>query len=256
MPPTPIATDLTRLGVRAGGVLLVHAAFKSLGPVDGGAEAVILGLLEALGPRGTLLMPALSYATVTPASPVFDQAKTPTCVGYLCEYFRTRPGTLRSQHPTHSVSATGPRAAELLAAHRNSKTPVGEHSPFRKLRDADGQVLMLGCGLKPNTSMHGVEELVPPPYLFGPVVVYTMRPSDDGMPFEMRLRTHGFKGYEQRYDRIEPLLASSGHLRKGKVLAAESFLMEAPAMWRAGELALRRNPLHFVEPIPSADVTR
>ena len=49
------------LGVRLGGVLLVHASLRSLGPLDGGAETVVLSLLEALGPHGTLLMPALSY---------------------------------------------------------------------------------------------------------------------------------------------------------------------------------------------------
>lgn len=241
-----MAADLKKLGVRQGGALLVHASYKALGPVEGGAETVIQGLLSAIGPRGTLLMPALSYATVTPQNLRFEQAQTPACVGYLCEFFRTRPGSLRSLHPTHSVCGVGPRAGEFLNAHRNSKTPVGEHSPFRKLRDADGQVLMLGCGLKPNTSMHGVEELVPPPYLYGDVVVYTIQPAD-GMAFEMRLKTHGFKGYGQRYDRIEPALAQSGHLRKGKVLAADCHLMEAPAMWRTGELALRRDPLAFVE---------
>ncbi|MGH7142658.1 MAG: AAC(3) family N-acetyltransferase [Planctomycetota bacterium] len=243
-----MAEDLARLGVRRGGVLLVHASFKALSPVPGGAETVMAGLLEAITARGTLLMPALSYTTVTPEQPVFEQAQTPSCVGYLSEFFRTRAGTQRSLHPTHSVCAVGPQAGALLNAHRNSKTPVGEHSPFRKLRDMDGQILMLGCGLKPNTSMHGVEELQPPPYLYGPVVVYTVKPGD-GMAFEMRLRTHGFQGFAQRYDRIEALLAPAGHLRKGTVAGAESFLIEAPAMWRAGELALRRDPLHFVEKI-------
>ena len=33
---------------------------------------------------------------------------------------------------------------------------------------------MLGCGLAPNTSMHAIEELVAPPYLFGEPLVYTM----------------------------------------------------------------------------------
>ena len=31
-----IAADLRALGVKAGGVLLVHSSFKSLGPVPGG----------------------------------------------------------------------------------------------------------------------------------------------------------------------------------------------------------------------------
>ena len=31
---------------------------------------------------------------------------------------------------------------------------------------------MLGCGLQPNTSMHAIEEMVKPPYLFGPPLTY------------------------------------------------------------------------------------
>ncbi|MFP6646122.1 MAG: AAC(3) family N-acetyltransferase, partial [Candidatus Latescibacterota bacterium] len=51
--------------------------------------------------------------------------------------------------------------------------------PLRKLRDLGGQLLFLGCGLRPNTSMHGVEELVEPPYLFGDDITYTLHLGDE-----------------------------------------------------------------------------
>ena len=49
-----IRDDLWRLGVVPGGVLMMHSSFKSLGPVPGGIQTLIEGLLEALGPGGTL----------------------------------------------------------------------------------------------------------------------------------------------------------------------------------------------------------
>ncbi len=61
--------DLLALGVRPGGVLLVHSSLRSLGPLPGGAESVIRALLAVLGPDGTLLMPALSYASVGATGP-------------------------------------------------------------------------------------------------------------------------------------------------------------------------------------------
>ncbi|NOY80718.1 MAG: AAC(3) family N-acetyltransferase [Kiritimatiellaeota bacterium] len=246
-----VCDDLKKLGVRSGGVLLVHASFKSLGRVGGGAETVIRALLEALGGDGTLLMPALSYATVNAANPVFDQLNTPSCVGYLPEYFRTRPGTLRSLHPTHSVCGVGRSAGELLGRHEMDHTPCGPNSPFRKLRDREGQLLMLGCGLHPNTSMHAVEELSQPPYLLGNEVVYTMIPA--GRPsFEMRVLRHKFlfRGtrYAQRYDRLGPLLdGAKGEVRTGRVLQAVCQLIEVRAMWEKGHWALRHNPFFFVE---------
>ena len=69
-----LCADLLALGVRPGGVLLVHSSLRALGFIPGGAEAVIQGLLEALGPQGTLLMPALSYEHVTPAEPALRPA--------------------------------------------------------------------------------------------------------------------------------------------------------------------------------------
>ena len=101
-----ISEDLSALGVRRGGVLLVHSSLRSLGYVPGGAETVIRGLLHALGEEGTLLLPSLSYDHATPRNPYFDIRRTPSNVGAIAEYFRQRPGTLRSMHPTHSVCGT------------------------------------------------------------------------------------------------------------------------------------------------------
>ena len=240
-----IAGDLKALGVREGGVLLVHSSMRSLGRFAGGAEEVVRGLLEAVGPAGTLLMPALSYERVGAAHPVFDVHNTPSCVGWLTEYFRRRRGTLRSVHPTHSVCGLGPAAEGLLADHQKDHTPCGEHSPFRRLRRAGGQVLFLGCGLKPNTSMHSIEELVEPPYLLGPVVEYRIILAA-GRETTMRVRRHSFAGWRQRYDRLGGLLAGGG-LAVGGVLAAEAQLVECRAMWDAALAALRSDPFFFVE---------
>jgi aminoglycoside 3-N-acetyltransferase len=233
------------LGVRPGGVLLVHASLRSLGPLAGGAETVVLSLLEALGPQGTLLMPALSYATVGPQSPIFNVATTPSCVGALPEYFRTRPGTIRSVHPTHSVSGGGSLVKDLLDEHIRSTTPCGPYSPFARLPEVDGQILFIGCGLRPNTSMHAVEERVEPVYLYGDDVVYQVILAD-GSQHRMVVRNHNFKGWVQRYDRLAQHL-SAPDLRQGSVLLANCYLLEASAMWAAALTALHEDPLCFVE---------
>ena len=233
------------LGVRLGGVLLVHSSLRSLGPLEGGAETVVLSLLEALGPQGTLLMPALSYRTVGPKSPLFNVITTPSCVGALPEYFRTRPGTLRSVHPTHSVSGVGPLVNSLLGEHIRSTTPCGPYSPFARLPEANGQILFLGCGLRPNTSMHAVEERVEPVYLYGDVTDYQVILAD-GSQQRMVVRNHGFEGWSQRYDRLAQHLSAPA-LRQGNILSASCYLVDAPAMWAAALAALHEDPLCFVE---------
>ena len=89
-----------------GDVLLVHSAMKPLG---GGRwlRRRAPALRAVLTEQGTLLLPALSYTTVTPEQPVFSVQETPSCVGKLSEAFRTASGMLRSVHPTHSVCAAG-----------------------------------------------------------------------------------------------------------------------------------------------------
>lgn len=242
-----LAGEFAALGIRRGGALLVHSSLRSLGPVDGGGETVILALLDSLGPSGTLLMPALSYASVGPGNPHFSQAQTPSCIGALPEMFRTRSGTRRSLHPTHSVCAVGAEVGLYLDGHEADTTPCGPLSPFRRLRDHGGQILMLGCGLRPNTSMHGVEELVVPPYLFGGVTRYELR-RDNGEICHAEVRNHGFVGWEQRYDRVMDILEPAA-LKSGKVGEAHCWLMEAGGLWESAFRQLQRDPLFFVDPI-------
>jgi aminoglycoside 3-N-acetyltransferase len=139
----------------------------------------------------------------------------------------------------------GAEVEALLGSHQRDKTPCGANSPFRKLWECGGQILFLGCGLRPNTSMHGVEELEEPPYLFGDKVSYrAILP--DGSEIEGRTRRHDFSGWSQRYDRIGPLL-SDGGLSEGKILEATVHVLECRAMWERAHEALRRDPFTFVE---------
>lgn len=221
----------------------MHSSLSSMGHVEGGPETVIQGLLEVLGPDGTLLMPALSYSSVHSRQTHFDRDTTPSCVGTIAETFRLRAGTLRSGSPTHSVCATGPLAAEIVGDHHLDTTPVGPRSPLHKVRDLGGQLMFLGCGLCPNTSMHGVEELVGPPYLFGEDVSYSLQLGDER--HVVTCRRHSFDGWLQRYERVAELLRDDG-LRVGSVLNAQVHLLEARQMWDRADAVLQQDPLTFV----------
>lgn len=166
--------DLRSLGVQPGDTLFVHSSFKSLGPVVGGAETVIGALLEALGPEGTLLMPSFNLCSRDQEERAkrWDPATTPSTVGWLTEYFRSRPGTLRSDHYSHSVAAFGAHAREYVEGHRRQegypspwdRAPwgytYGTQSPFVKAwKDPRGRLLMLGVDYHSATFCHLVEVL-------------------------------------------------------------------------------------------------
>jgi len=114
-----LEADLLRLGVTTGSVLFVHASYKSLGEVDGGAATIIAALETVLGQDGTLLMPNFNMASRnrTERAATWDLGATRSSVGYLTEFFRNIPGTVRSDHYSHSVAARGEQAAWLTGGH-------------------------------------------------------------------------------------------------------------------------------------------
>ena len=98
-----------------------------------------------------------------------DVAHTKSWAGRIAETFRTRPGVEHSLHPTHAVTAFGPRADEMLANHHNAPGPCGRDTPYMRLAERDrGFVLLLGVNHESNTSMHGVEELTGLEYVLYP----------------------------------------------------------------------------------------
>jgi len=107
---------------------------------------------------------------------------------------------------------------------------------------------MLGCGLLPNTSMHAIEEMVVPPYLFNETLLTYRLVDSEGRVTEKEYRTHNFEGWRQRYDRVGSIL-SEPSLREGKVLQAHCHLIDAAALWQAALPALKQNPLYFVDAI-------
>jgi aminoglycoside 3-N-acetyltransferase len=173
-----IASDLQRLGVRDGQLLMVHSSLKSVGYALGGAPTVVRALIDVLGAGGTLTMPAFSPEVSDPASwgdrpfggndlelaqdhvPVFDVAVTPTSMGAIAETFRSWPGVLRSVHPQVSVTARGPLAERIVAPHELA-WGQGAGSPFERLYELDAALLLLGVGFNRATFLHFAESRVP-----------------------------------------------------------------------------------------------
>ena len=239
MPTTrnSLGNDLLRLGVQQGDVLMVHASVRSVGPVTGGVNEIILALLDSIGPAGTLI----AYVDLEPfftdtdelAVPVFDKriAHAARDHGVLHEAMRTWPGALRSDHPDAGVVAIGAHA-EWITANHPFQYGYGDGSPFAKIVEARGRVLMIGAPLNTITLVHYAEHKANIPGK-------RIRRYKRLMPGAEEPEWIDFEEFETS-DSVSETLPSdyfesigleylaSGRGQKGNVGASQSFLFDGP----------------------------
>lgn len=174
-----IKSDLIRLGINEGDTVFFHSSLKSIGPVDGGANSVINAFLEILGNTGTLALPALCWydwenMDRESIKNSWDIKNTPTFTGIIPETFRKRPDSMRSDNPTHSVTAVGRFAAEITKDHNKAQggewavdRPIwvsdgafGMDSPWDKLYILDAKCLLIGVDFHSCTMLHHAQVML------------------------------------------------------------------------------------------------
>ena len=161
-----LTRDFAALGIAPGDDVFVHAALRAVGPVVGGADAVLDALSDAVGEAGTVLgycdwqldEAARDDPVLRPFVPAFDPMRSRAIRdnGFWPELLRTTPGALRSASPGASCAALGARAAWYVADHALDYG-YGSASPFARLVEAGGKVLMLGAPLDTMTLLHHAE---------------------------------------------------------------------------------------------------
>ncbi len=236
-PLAPLVDFLRELGVREGGVLLVHTAFSKLGPLAGGPAELIEALQSVLGADGTLVMPSLSDDDDQP----FDPRRTPCrALGVVADTFWRLPGVLRSDSP-HAFAARGPAARELTAPHPLD-LPHGADSPVGRVHARDGQVLLLGVGHDANTTLHLAEALAGVRYRLERHV--TVREAGRAR----RLPYLEIDHCCERFALVDAWLDAAGLQSCGRVGRAEARLASARAIVDVVTARLRTDETLFLHP--------
>jgi aminoglycoside 3-N-acetyltransferase len=153
--PGELLAAVRAVGVSPGDVVMAHSSFDRFEGFQGSA------LVPTLPFTGS----ALDYVR---SGVVTDLKLTPSRMGLVTEFFRRMQGVERSAHPTHPVAARGRLAVEMTAGHHEAKTPCGAPSPFSRLLDHGGKILLLGTGVRTITFFHYVEEVLEPTMPFSP----------------------------------------------------------------------------------------
>lgn len=173
---------LVALGIAEGDIIFFHSSLKSIGHVAAGADTVIDAFLETLGNSGTLVLPALCEWGKMGREAIrkaWDIQTTPTFTGLIPETLRKRHGSVRSDNPTHSVTAVGRYASEITKDHKRahggewaanwprwvSRGAFGENSPWDKLYLLDATYMFIGVDFGCCTMLHHVQVLLLENYL-------------------------------------------------------------------------------------------
>lgn len=232
-----LVRQLRALGVRPGGVLLVHTAFSRVRPVGGGPTGLVEALRAAVGPAGTLVMPAMTDDD----DHAFDRATTPCRgMGVVADTFWRMPGVLRSDSP-HAFAAVGPHAP-AITRDQPVDVPHGPDSPVGWVHELDGQVLLLGVGHDGNTTLHLAENLAGVRYrrAASATVLVAGRPT--------RCRYDEVDHCCRNFELMDGWLEATGLQRRGQVGHAEARLARSRDLVRVAVARLREHETAFLHP--------
>ena len=228
-----VANAFDALGL-GGRPACVHSSLSSFGWVDGGADAVIDGILDA---GCTLMVPAHAWSaySVRPAAdqwwerngahhaflpaPGHNRESRYTtsstaidrAMGAIPARVLQRDGRVRGDHPLMSFAAVGPLAHALVDGQRADSV----FAPVQTLADHGGAFVLMGVSLQRLTLLHYAEQLAGRQ----PLVRWANGP--DGEPMEMEAG-----GCSAGFDRLARPLR--GELRSSRV---------GPSKWITGDAA-------------------
>jgi aminoglycoside 3-N-acetyltransferase len=238
--PHEVTEQLVALGVRRGGVLIVHTAFSKVAPVEGGPQGLIAALREAVGSTGTLVMPSMADDD----DHVFDRERTPCHgMGVVADAFWRLLDVRRSDSP-HAFAAVGPGADGITAAHPVD-IPHGLESPVGRVYEMDGQVLLLGVGHDANTTIHLAENMAGVKYRLATYATLL----EGGKP--TRYDYGEVDHCCQRFSLMDEWLEAKGQQRRGIVGHAEARLARSRDIVETALAHLRENETVFLHPAGS-----
>ena len=221
--------QLKTLNIDSTGTLLVHASLKSIGDVEGRADTVLDALSDYMK-DGLLVLPTHTWADINAKNPKYYVEDSPSCIGILPELWRKREGVVRSLHPTHSVGALGKDKEDFIKDDELYDTPCSRKSPYGKLLDRKGTIMLIGVDLRRNTFIHGVEEWADIPGRLSeePEILYSVLP--DGTEIEVPSYRHHGLSWSEHYWKVDDFFLEKGVMRLGKFGDATVRICDTVAM--------------------------
>jgi len=243
-----LVSALRTAGITPGDIVFSHVGLGMLGFPEGGGGMPRAALLldqafsEVLGPEGTLLLPTYSYSFCK--NEPFDPGTTPSDVGEFTEYFRTRPGVVRSLDPIFSVAGRGPKAAELFAD--LPRDCFGRDCIYERLVHAGAKICNVGVGFRYATFIHHAEQSFGVPYRYLKLFIGKIRRDDvwtkEGWLYNVRV--YGEQGFPD-LRRLEQSARERGLVGSALAGFGEVTCVSCRDLWDLCAEKLREDPWYL-----------
>jgi aminoglycoside 3-N-acetyltransferase len=208
-----------RAGVVKGDTVFLHSDALVTAELEGNdinekAETLFAGILDAIGDEGTLVVPTFTYSATK--GEVYNVQETKSDVGLLTEYFRNRPGVIRSLNPAFSVAVSGANAGAF--AETSIDDCFGENTCFDLLYKLNGWIFTLGCSFDRVTFIHYVDQAAKVDYRYFKTFPATIVNGSETIETSLRYLVRDLnRKTSARLDSLRDRLRAEGKLETGEM---------------------------------------
>ena len=159
-----IYDQLVKMNAPQDSAVLMHSSLRSIGRVEGGAEALLDVLVEYFTQRGGLFC-VPTHTTLNfmkGIQPAMDLSRHHNDLGAFSDAALRDGRGIRSQNPLLSMVVFGDRekVENFIKDDAFITTPTAPQSCYGKLEAENGYVLLVGVGQEKNTYLHCVAEML------------------------------------------------------------------------------------------------
>lgn len=252
-----IIRQLDALHTPKGVPVLFHSSLRAIGPVEGGAEALLDILVEYFTRDGGLFcVPTHTWHNLDKEI-TLDVISDDNCLGAFSTVALRDSRGIRSENPCHSMVVFGDKAQDFVKDELNVPTPTAPVSCYGKLYDMGGYVLLAGVAHNKNTFLHTVDEMLNIPNRMGdkPIPMAVRRKDGKILSRELRIfYTDYTEDISYRFTKYETAFRYHRCITDGFLGNAPAQLCSARKMKETIELIYRNcsgaDPLADEEAIP------
>ncbi|MHA2033278.1 MAG: AAC(3) family N-acetyltransferase [Candidatus Kariarchaeaceae archaeon] len=232
-----IIDNLHNIGLSRGDHVAVTVSYGKIGNVIGGPATVLESLLEVIGSKGTLMMNTHTenfHPAQTKRNYIFNPCTSVSITGYITELLRIRADSIRSTHPTSSITAIG-KYSDFLTSHHDTNSPW--LLPYFKLAKLGGKYLSIGLNDKMVAIRHTGHVLNRLDNLIPNYQVTQYRNKHR----EIEIFYESFPCSRNLHS-IVPTLEKKGVIKRGRIGMANSIIGNAKKIITETSLILSKNP--------------